>query len=99
MPNLLLLLLCIAHGHLQRIALASGGSALLKVLHDLVVPCLQCGRELALGCTLVGHFYRVVRLFRRVESKLCLTPRHGFLDQLGCDRNTVRTKIKEASLE
>ncbi len=59
----LLVLLCVTHGHLQRVALTPGASALLEVLHHLLVPRLQTRRELALSGTLVSHFYKGERFY------------------------------------
>jgi hypothetical protein len=42
-PNLLVLL-GVTHGHLQRVALAPSASALLEVLHHLLIPRLQTRR-------------------------------------------------------
>lgn len=61
-PNLLVLL-GVTHGHLQRIALAPGASALLEVFHHLLIPRLQTRRELALGGTFACHFYKGAREF------------------------------------
>lgn len=61
-PNLLLLL-GVVHRHLQGVALAPRLSAILKVLHHLLIPRLQTRRELALSSTLISHFYQRERIY------------------------------------